>query len=175
MYEAPVQMVAWQGNTGPPVVVRRADHRKRTLVTMLRYILSFAAVASLVACGSADPTVSVTASPSTISSGDVVTLTVDVTDFELRKPGGGHNHQELRAAEDEGHEHHGGTNSADGGHFHVYLNTLDTNPLLMGWSKTTTVAVTGPAGPHVLIVRLNSDDHAFLVPQIKAEANITIQ
>lgn len=141
---------------------------------MLRYALSFAALSLLVACGAADPTVSVTASPSTISSGDVVTLTVDVTDFELRKPAATH-HQELRAADDEGHAHNGETNSADGGHFHVYLNTLDTNPLLMGWSKTTTVAVTGPAGPHVLIVRLNSDDHAFLVPQVKAEANITIQ
>lgn len=134
---------------------------------------------ALVGCGGGDPTIAVTASPTTFASGGSTTLTVDVTDFELRAPPEAH--QALTVAQhdhgDHDHDHgdSGETLSADGGHYHVYLDSTDTNPILMAWEPNPTITVTSTPGPHRLIVRLNADDHRFLQPEVKAEVDITLE
>lgn len=133
----------------------------------------------LAGCGSdAAPTISVSASSTTLTSGDTTTLTIDVTDFELREPPDSHNHA-LTVAQhdhDHDHDHEGDTLSADGGHYHVYLDTTERNPLVMAWTPTVDVTVTTTvAGSHRLIVRLNADDHRFLKPEVKAHVDITVQ
>jgi hypothetical protein len=144
----------------------------------VRFPYSFLASAlsalALTACGGGDPTIAVTASKTTLASGDTVTLTVTTTNFELRAPPA----QALRVADGD-HEHSGTTGdalTADGGHYHVYLDSTDVNPLKMAWIPTVDITVTtSVAGDHELIVRLNADDHRYLVPEVKAHVDITVE
>lgn len=125
------------------------------------------------ACGGEDaPTVMVSSSKTTLASGDSTTLTVTVTNFELRDPSA----HALTVA-DTGHEHEatGETVTSDGGHYHVYLDSTDENPLKMAWTPTVDVTVTASVGVHQLIVRLNADDHRFLVPEVEDHVDITVE
>ncbi len=124
-------------------------------------------------CGSDEmmPMVSASVSPSTFSAGGITTVTVDVENFALRSPS--HSHSALTVAP---HDHSDAAElTADGGHYHIYLDSTDVNPIKMAWSKTTTIAVDGSPGAHTLIVRLNADDHRFLVPEVKATVDITLE
>jgi len=127
----------------------------------------------LVGCGGGDPTISVTASPTTFANGGSTTLTIEVTDFELREPPTSH---ALVAAQHD-HDHETGDTelTADGGHYHVYLDSTDQNPLKMAWTTTLELTVSSTAGPHTLIVRLNADDHRFLQPEVKSQVDITLE
>ena len=133
-----------------------------------------------VACGDDPmPTVSATVSPSTFVSGSTITLTVTTTDFEIRDPAGAA-HQHLRVAEEGhgGHDDHSGHDShetATAGHYHVYLDSTDVNPLRMGYEETIDLVVTATPGAHKLIIRLNDDSHAFLMPEVKTEVAITVE
>jgi hypothetical protein len=144
------------------------------------------ALVSAAACGSdPSPTIAVTADRTSFTSGSTVTFTVTVTDFELRDPAStAHSGHALRAAHDtSGHgltpTHEAGADGehylTDGGHYHVYLDSTDVNPIRMSWQPTLSMAVTASAGPHRLIFRLNGDDHRFLVPEIKAEVAVTVE
>ncbi len=126
-------------------------------------------------CGSAEmlPTVSASVSPSTFSAGGITTVTVDVENFTLRNPSHSHNPSALTVAQ---HDHSDAAElTADGGHYHIYLDSTDVNPLTMAWAKTTTITVDGSPGAHTLIIRLNADDHRFLVPEVKATVDITLE
>ena len=127
------------------------------------------------ACGGDDaPTVMVSASKTTLTSGDMTTLTVTVTNFELRDPTA---HAHALTVADTGHEHEatGEEVTSDGGHYHVYLDRTDVNPLKMAWTPTVDVTVTASVGAHRLIVRLNADDHRFLVPEVEDHVEITVE
>lgn len=144
------------------------------------------ALVSAVACGSdPTPTITVTADRTTFTSGSTVTFTVSVTDFELRDPAStAHSGHALRAAHDtSGHgltpTHEAGADGehyvTDGGHYHVYLDSTEVNPIRMGWMSTLSLPITATAGPHTLIFRLNGDDHRFLVPEVKTSVAVTVQ
>ncbi len=126
---------------------------------------------ALAACGSDPaPTISVTATPTSLKSGEAVTLNIAVTDFELVDDAG-RSTSGLRAAH-EGHEDTSET--ARRGHYHVYLDTTEENPLYMGHIAAPRVTVTASVGPHVLIVRLQDEAHRIITPEIKATAAITV-
>ncbi|MCB9648080.1 MAG: hypothetical protein H6730_15930 [Deltaproteobacteria bacterium] len=146
----------------------RAGARATVRIPCRTLTLALAAL-SLAACGGGDPSVSVTADKSSLASGDTVTLTVTVENFELRAPA-----QALRAAHGD-EEQTAGEVTSDGGHYHVYLDSTDVNPLTMAWTPTVNVTVTASTGPHQLIVRLNADDHRFLVPEVKAHVDLTVE
>lgn len=120
-------------------------------------------------CGSdAPPTVSIVADPGSFTTGEQTVLTVTVTNFDLVDPTG--------SAPVE-HDHSQST--ADGlltreGHYHVYLDSTDVNPLAMAWSPVLRLAVEAEPGPHRLIVRLNANDHRFLQPEIRDIADIML-
>ncbi len=132
--------------------------------------------AVMFACGD-DPVPTVTASldSTTFTSGSTVTLTLTTTDFELRAPGGQH---ALRAAAD-GHDGHetadGDKHIVNAGHFHVYLDSTTENPILQGHKSPVSFPVVATPGAHKLIVRLNDDSHKFLVPEVMAHVNVTVQ
>lgn len=152
-------------------------------------ILSTSAMCLLLtACGSADPSItSVTVTPATASAGAQFTLNITVADFDLVNPdehGGGHG---LRAAE--GADGHGEAAEGDypsEGHFHVYFDSIDENPLKLncpmhckhpgfGPTVTSTVPNDATAGEHKIIVLLNDNTHKTLTPHIRGEATITVQ
>lgn len=125
----------------------------------------------LAACGSdgaLQPSVTASASPSSFAAGGMTTVSVAVQDFTLRSPD--HAHSALTAA-----QHSADEVSAEGGHYHIYLDSTEVNPLKMAWTTSTTIAVDAAPGPHTLIIRLNADDHRFLVPEVKATVDITLE
>ena len=140
----------------------------------------------LTACGSADPSIaSVTVTPATVAAGDQISINVTVADFDLVSPDDAHAHG-LRAAEGE-HEH--GEAAGDypsEGHFHVYFDSIEENPLLLncptyckhpGFAPTVTSTVPNDAtaGAHKIIILLNDNSHMTLTPHIRGEATLTVQ
>jgi hypothetical protein len=137
----------------------------------------------LSACGSPPPEITtVTVTPGEVPQGGEATLIVSVANFELRDPAT-HMHSGLRPAHDEGEGNEG--EYPDGGHFHVYLDSTDVNPLNVDCPDycnhaafNQTVRVTIPLdvqpGTHQLIVRLNNDGHLTLKPAIQGEASLLV-
>ena len=120
-------------------------------------------------CPEEDPAITMfTADTTTVAAGDTIEITVMVSNFEL----GGHEH-EASAAEDD--DHH----AADcaGGHLHIYLDDVISNPLSMPESHVSEVMIPddATAGDHTLIARLQNRDHTILEPQVTAELTITVQ
>jgi hypothetical protein len=116
--------------------------------------------------------VSATVSPDTFVSGSTVTVTVTTSNFEIQDPAGtSHQHLRVQAGDHEDHEE----SVASAGHYHVYLDSTEVNPLGMGYAPTLDLVVTSTPGAHKLIIRLNDDSHAFLKPEVKAEVPITVQ
>jgi hypothetical protein len=141
-------------------------------------LLSFA----LAGCGSDPPVItSLTLDPVMVARGADVNVSIAVSNFELRAPQ--EESHALRAADTGGHEEDG--DYPDGGHFHVYLDDTETNPMLIDCPDYCEHgASTSPAraripddaavGAHKVIVRLNDDHHEFLKPEITAEATLTV-
>ena len=61
------------------------------------------------------------------------------------------------------------------GHYHVYLDTTQENPILQEYRPMVSMTVTASAGAHRLIVRLNDNLHRFLNPEVKSEIDITLE
>jgi hypothetical protein len=120
------------------------------------------------------PTVSMTVTPGAIMSGDSVDLTVTVENFELRDPEEAHDDDEEKPLVERAD---GDYEGPCGGHYHIYLDNTDegNDPLLMDWNEETTLTVDADPGSHLLIVRLNGDDHKFLDPEVRGEATFDIQ
>ena len=126
------------------------------------------------------PTVSATLTPTTFASGSTVTLNVETTDFEIRNPADvGHQHLRVASGDDHNHDHghdHGGDElTANAGHYHVYLDSTDVNPITQGYKPEIQFVVTATPGAHKLIIRLNDDSHAYLKPEVRAEIDITVE
>ncbi len=154
---------------------------KATLPTTAALALLFA-----VGCGGADPELhSVTVSPASVAAGADLTLTIDIANFDLVNPDE-HTAHGLRAADGE-HEH----GEADGdypseGHFHVYMDSVETNPLMLncpdhckhpGFAKEVRARIPDgtEAGMHTIIVRLNDNSHMTLTPHIMTTATFTVE
>ena len=145
-------------------------------------LVAFGVASAVAACGGGTPpTIAVTASATTFTSGSTVTFSIAVTDFELRMPpdASGHSsHSKKLTAANEGHDHghdKGDDYFTDGGHFHIYLDTTDTNPLRQGWHSQLEMPIRTSPGSHKLIFRLNDDNHRFFVPQITSTVDITVE
>lgn len=120
------------------------------------------------------PTVSITVTPDRLSSGGTTRADISVTDFELAAEDHAHVRAQASGHEAEGeHEHTGDIPRI--GHYHIYLDSMETNPILMGHESSVELTVTASAGPHRLIVRLHNLDHTIIEPQITGEAAITIE
>ena len=121
------------------------------------------------------PTLSIELDKATIASGDEVTITVDVENFELQDPDG-HDHDDHGDPGDT--EFRAGYDGACQGHYHVYLDELD-NPMIpilaQDHRETTTVTVEAEPGEHEILVRLNDDHHKIIEPQVVDSASLTVQ
>lgn len=115
------------------------------------------------------PTISVEGDPTTIASGDDVTLTISVENFTLIDPEDAHMHGDIEGTEFRAYD------GVCEGHYHVYLDDLMTDPILQAWDEEVTVTVDADPGDHELIVRLNGSDHKFIQPEIKDSVTITVQ
>jgi hypothetical protein len=148
----------------------------------MKLLLALTALA-LVGCGEGPPPsiTSVTIEPSMAARGSDVTISVVVDNFTLREPEPEEG-QALRPLS-EGEAEEG--EYPDGGHFHVYLDNTETNPMFINCpdycehgAYTTPARALIPAdaeiGEHTVIVRLNNDHHLFLKPEIRATATLTV-
>jgi hypothetical protein len=137
----------------------------------------------LVGCSSEPPQItSVTIEPAMAARGSDVMVSVSVANFELREPEPEGEGQALRPASE------GSAEEADypeGGHFHVYLDNTETNPMFINCpdycehgAYTTPAMARIPAdaeiGEHTVIIRLNNDHHLFLTPEILGTATLTV-
>jgi len=122
------------------------------------------------ACSPPHPTIAVRAEPSTVRAGESLQVHVTVSDFTLRSPAQTH------ALRLEGGDHGEGGGDPNQGHYHVYLDSLETNPILQDHRSPATVVIPigTSTGAHALIVRLNHDDHRTIVPHVQATAAITV-
>jgi hypothetical protein len=137
----------------------------------------------LIGCGGPPPEImSFTVEPSMAARGADVTIAIVVANFELREPEPETGHA-LRPFHDSG-EGEGG-DYPDGGHFHVYLDTTESNPMFINCpdycehgASVSPVRARIPddasIGEHTVIARLNDDQHKFLKPEIRATTTLTI-
>jgi hypothetical protein len=108
------------------------------------------------------PTLSASIDPSTVEQGSVTTLSVTVTNFILAGHGA--------AADD----HHDDDAAPDEGHYHVYLDTTEDNPILMGETPTSDLTIDAAPGDHELIVRLHDLQHVIIQPEVKVVLPLTV-
>ncbi len=135
--------------------------------------LILAASTFVFACGDTPaPTVSISVSPDRFPNGGSTQVSVAVTDFELATEDGTH-HSGAESHQEEGTET--GGDIVRTGHYHIYLDSLDTNPLKMSSEASIQLTVTATVGAHSLIVRLHGLDHRIIEPQITDEAAITLE
>lgn len=126
-----------------------------------------------VECPAGSPLISsFTVDPTTAAPGDTVTGTLVVENFELGT-GDSHTHKvPLSEPLHEGETHAG----CPGGHIHVYLDDVMTNPLVMVEATSFPILLPNDVteGDHTLIARLQNHDHSIVKPEVTAEATITI-
>ncbi|HUQ03787.1 MAG TPA: hypothetical protein VM261_14920 [Kofleriaceae bacterium] len=105
----------------------------------------------------ASPTLTVTASPTTVARGEAVTLTVSVTNFTIVNPTSG---APVRDGE---------------GHYHYYLD--DSPDYTAAWSPTVTFRPTASTalGPHTLRFVLATGAHQPVQPLVETTASFTVQ
>lgn len=157
--------------------------RKQRLNVLVGRLLLACVLTTLVACDdehaadcpAAEPAIeSISLMPDLVAPGGDIAVVVDVRNFELSGEGGPHTEGLGPAPQD--------ANPADadtcpGGHVHVYLDDLMTNPLIQ--SVTSEFTITIPAdtqpGSHTLIGRLQNRDHSILVPEIFHVVDVTVQ
>lgn len=125
-------------------------------------------------CSQDPPSLQASAQPTTFPQGSSTTLTITTTDFELISPTDMHAHltQALTVAHEA--EETGGSEFTNSGHYHVYLDSYEIDPILQGYQASQAVTVHGKAGPHKLIVQLQGEDHKILQPPVRVEIPITL-
>lgn len=149
-----------------------ASARCRLFVSLVGAVLSVAG------CGAEEgpgpPSVRISADPTTFASGGTTTLRVDVENFALRPPVAV---RALGLRTAHGGDLHEGVPplTADGGHYHVYLDTTSENPIRQAWAPVIDLMVTADPGPHRLYVRLSADDHRFLNPEVIDAVDIVLE
>ncbi len=109
-----------------------------------------------------------TVTPATVAAGDAVDVTVDGEHLGDLMPTSDGTDMDMEHEEE---------SACPGGHLHVYLDDLDSNPLTMQEAKAFPMDIPAdtPVGPHTLIVRLHNKDHTIYEPQVTMEAQITVE
>lgn len=129
-----------------------------------------------VVCPEGAPVIeSLALSPTTVAPGDEIAGTVVVQNFELSGEADHQHAQGLdRWPQDTG-DH--GTSECAGGHLHVYLDDVMTNPLAMPVTGefTFTIPTGTAAGAHTILGRLHNRDHTIVEPQVIEEVDITVE
>lgn len=118
----------------------------------------------IAACHS-DPAIdSIAINPTHARAGETITMTLEVSGLELTY---GIQAHALRTTHGE---------ETQGGHIHVYFDSVDVNPLVQTGSTTIPliVPVGASSGAHTLIARLHGGDHTILVPEVRAEVPLTV-
>ena len=126
-------------------------------------------------CPEGDPAIlSFTVEADTVTAGEALSATLELQDFELGE------HEDMEMDDDDmadDDDDMGEDAECHGGHAHVYLDSLEVNPLAM--PEMLTFEVTIPAdttpGEHTLIARLHNEDHTILEPQVTAEVTVTVE
>lgn len=130
----------------------------------------------LIGCGKGDvpdpEILSFEVDPSEIPAGSMATVTIEVENFAFSEH---HTDDPMTMGVDHGDEDHDAGDVAEG-HVHVYLDDLETNPLVMMMSETAELMIPMDTtlGAHTLIARLHDADHLILEPQTTAEVDITV-
>lgn len=127
-------------------------------------------------CPTEAPTIdSFAVTPDSAAPGTTLTGTVAVSHFELS--GEPHQHTEALRPGLEPQDEDAPAEECVGGHVHIYLDDLETNPLGMPTTPEFTFDLPSDAmpGAHTLIARLHTRDHKILEPQVTAEAAVTIE
>lgn len=108
-----------------------------------------------------------TVDPTEITAGTDATVMVDVAHFAFTE------HHDMSTMGADG-DH--ASSAVQKGHVHVYLDDLETNPLVMMMSDmdTLTIPDNTEAGAHTLIARLHDDGHLIIEPEVTAEVEITV-
>jgi hypothetical protein len=161
------------------------------MVTMRRFIapgLVLTGVLVLGCNGNDDedlppPTIQISVTPSTIASGDMVTIDVQVQNFTLSDGHDhDHDHDNLEREPASGLQAdgtprgHGETwDGPREGHYHVYLNDFMTNPLAHAYEHQITLTIEAEPGEHELLARLHSLDHRIIMPEITDSTPLTVQ
>jgi hypothetical protein len=151
----------------------------------MRLLVCFFAVVALAACDehgvdcpTEEPTVAMTLSPDTVAPGGDVEGTIVVENFELSGEAG-HSHTEgvgeppgAEPLHDDGEDEE----ACAGGHVHVYLDDLMTNPLTQATTAEFVITIPDDAadGMHAVIGRLHNRDHTIIKPEITTEVEITV-
>ena len=144
----------------------------RTLIPALTVLLA--------ACGGEAPHPQIlefTIDPGEVVAGGTLESTVVVQDFEFT--GGEMDMSTMTGEGTHDHDHDHGDEASEEvqtGHAHIYLDTVDSNPLLMQTAETETVTIPAdtPAGEYTLIARLHGADHLIIEPQVIAEVSLTV-
>ena len=116
------------------------------------------------------PTLEISVDPTTVQRGGQVTLTVTVDNFTLRDP----DSVESTPMASPQHEDTGTTTAATSGHYHVYIDSLEENPLRMAWETEIDILLDVDAGEHEVFVRLNDDTHRIVEPQVVDSVMVTV-
>lgn len=106
------------------------------------------------------PTVSITATPPLLMSGDMLKITVDVRDLTLVPPG------------DEGA---GDLGENCEGHYKVHLDSVEKAAIQESIEEELVFPVEAEAGEHELIVQLYAPNDVPLVPYVTDTATLTFQ
>ncbi len=153
----------------------------RTISTLT---LSLAMLASLgcsddhgVTCPEGEPSIaSMTLTPLTVAAGGDIDVVVVVENFELT--GEPHAHPEREPISLGPRPQHSEEEVAcPGGHVHVYLDDLMTNPLTQAVTSEFILTIPDDTalGPHTIIGRLHNQDHTIFEPAVVAEVDITVE
>lgn len=131
----------------------------------MKRIFSFLVLSSLVGCAEEEPescmpTVTITATPPVLSSGDMLKITVDIRDLSLVPPG------------DEGA---GDLGKNCEGHYKVHLDSAEKAAIQESIEEELVFGVTAEAGEHDLIVQLYDPNDVPIVPYVSDTATLTFQ
>jgi hypothetical protein len=131
----------------------------------VKRIFSLLALSLLVGCAEEEPescmpTVSMTATPPVLSSGDMLKITVDIRDMELVEPG------------DEGA---GDLGENCEGHYKVHLDSVEKAAVRESIEEELVFPIEAEAGEHDLIVQLYGPEDVPLVPYITDTVTLTFQ
>lgn len=131
-----------------------------------------------VECPTGDPAITaMVLTPDTLAAGEDVSATVSVANFELS--GEPHTHAEREPLGVGPSPQHEDAEPVEctGGHVHVYLDDLMSNPLTQAVTSEFmfTIPDTTTVGEHVIIGRLHNRDHTILEPQVTVEVDVTVQ
>lgn len=112
------------------------------------------------ACTKGDPSVELAVTPTTFALGEPAVAEVTTTNFTLASD-----------------EHAHGDVPRDEGHFHLYLDSFETEPLYQGFQARLDILITKAQtspGEHTLLVRLHTLDHKILEPQVTDSVVVTL-